>query len=153
MQGAADDIRFLDWQITRYVSPATDILYNLFTSTDKPLRDREYENLIRLYYASFSKTIRLLGSDPEELFTFDDLKKELKKCGNFALLMGPIVLHTIQADSSQIADLDERAEKSAKGETIELITGLSERGQLEYERRLNELFVDIVRLDYYHKLD
>lgn len=106
-----------------------------------------------MYYDSLSRTVKLLGSDPAELFTFVDLTNELTRYGNYALLLGPLSIQTSQADPNQIADLSKMAEKSAKGEAIELITGLSDKGQLEYERRLNELFDDIVQRGYYHKLN
>lgn len=151
----AEDVRFLDWQITRYLSPATDLVYNIFTSTDKALRDIEYENMIKLYYESLSKMVKLLGSKPDELFTVKNLKDELKKCGNFALIMAPMVVEVSQADSSEITKLDAVLDEMNEGNgmgSINLITGLSEKGQLEYERRLGDVFTDIVRLGYYHKI-
>lgn len=35
----------------------------------------------------------------------------------------------------------------------DFISRLSERGQLEYDRRLNETFEDIVRLGYHQKIN
>ena len=152
LQGIAEDIKILDWQLLRYASPAIDLITNLFTSTDKSLRDKEYDNLIKLYYESLSKTVKLLGSEPNELFTFENLQNELKRCGIYALILSPFSIQTSQADSSQITSFDEMSEKSAKGEVYEFITGLSEKGYLEYQRRLNDVFDDIDRLGYYRKL-
>lgn len=156
LKGMAEDVRFLDWQITRYLSPATDLLYNIFTSTDKALRDTEYENMIKLYYESLSKMVKLLGSNPDELFTFENLKEELKKCGNYALIMAPMLVEISQADSSEITKLDEVLDELTEGKdkgSLNLITSLSEKGQLEYERRLGDVFTDIVRLGYYHEIN
>lgn len=154
LQGIAEDIRILDWQVLRYLSPAIDLLYNIFTSTDKTLRDSEYDNLLKLYHDSLSKTVRLLGSAPEKLFTLDDLKDEMKRCGNYALLLAPMLIQVSQADSSEISNLDEMSDKIAEGETRqELITGLSEHAQQEYDRRLNGVIGDLIRLGYYHKLE
>lgn len=154
LQGIAEDIRILDWQVLRYLSPAIDLLYNIFTSTDKALRDTDYDNLLKLYHDSLSKTVRLLGSNPDELFTLDDLKDEMKRCGNFALLLAPMLIQVCQADSSDISNLDEMSDKIAVGETRqELITGLSEHAQQEYDRRLTGVIGDLIRLGYWHKLD
>lgn len=154
MQGIAEDIRILDWQVLRYLSPAIDLLYNIFTSTDAELRNNDYDNLLKLYHDSLSNTVRLLGSMPDQLFTLDDLKDEMKKCGNFALLLAPMLIQVCQADSSEISNLDEMSNKIAEGETQqELITGLNEHAQQEYDRRLNGVIGDLIRLGYYHKID
>lgn len=150
MKGVAEDIRFLDFQIIFYGSPAIDIFYNIFSSTDKTLRDKEYTNLIELYYESLSKTVKLLGSDPGELFTFEDLLSELKRFGVYALLMSPMLLQVSLAHSNEISNMDEMFDRVAEGESkINLVTGLSSEGQSEYHRRLNEVFEDVIQLGYY----
>lgn len=150
----AHDIRFLDWQVIRYASPAIDLLLIIFTSTDKAFRDKEFDNLLDCYYESLSTTVKLLGSDPNELFTFQNLKDEIKRCGNYALMLAPSVIQVLQADSSEISNLDEIMDEVARGERqIELTGSLGGRGQLEYDRRLNEVFEDIVRLGFYRKID
>lgn len=144
----------MDWQVIRYVSPAIDLLYNIFTSTDKALRDREYDNILKCYYDSLSKTVKLLGSDPDELFTFENLKDDLKRCGNYALIMAPCLLQISLAESSEISNLDEMFDKAADGEaTLDIITGLSENGQQEFDRRIGEVFEDVVRLGYYRQVN
>lgn len=153
-KNVAEDIGILDWQIIRYVSPAIDIVYNLFTSTDKAFRDKEYENLLQIYYETFSNTVKLLGSDPKKLFTFDDLQSELKEFGNYAFLLVPINTQMTQADSNDLINWDERGNNMGNEESrLEFITGLNEQAQLEYNRRLNEFFEDAVdKLGYYHEL-
>lgn len=149
-KGVAEDIRFLDWQIIHYGSPAIDLVYNLFTSTDGPLREKEYMNLLRLYHESLSKTVKLLGSDPDKLFPFDDLLSELKRCGVYALLMAPLLLQVLQAKSSEIPNMDDMFDKVAEGEgQINLVNSLSSEGQSEYDRRLNEVFEDVTKMGYY----
>lgn len=149
----AEDVRFLDWQVIRYISPAIDLLYNIFTSTSKELRAKEYDNLIQLYHESLSKMVKSLGSDPDELFTLDNLKDELKRCGNYAFLLAPMLISVSLADSSEISNLDEMCDKIADGERRhELITGLSDKAQLEYEQRLNDTVEDLVKLGYYQKI-
>lgn len=150
MKGSAEDICFLDWQICHYGSPAIDIVYNLFTSTDKALRDKEYDNLLKLYYDSLSKTVKSLGSNPDQLFTYEDLLNELKRCGVYALLMCPMLLQVVLAESSEIPNLDEMFDKVADGEAqLDIVNELGAEGQLEYDRRLNEVFEDVIKLGYY----
>lgn len=140
LKGVAEDVRFLDFQIIFFGSPAIDIFYNIFSSTDKNLRNKEYNNLIELYYESLSKTVKLLGSDPDELFTFENLLSELKRFGVYALLMAPMLLQVSLAHSNEISNMDEMFDKVAEGEsTIDLVTSLSNERQSEYDRRLNEV--------------
>lgn len=103
-----------------------------------------------MYHESLSKTVKLLGSDPEELFSFEDLLSELKRCGVYALLMSPMLLQVSLAHSNEISNMDEMFDKVAEGESkINLVTGLSSEGQSEYDRRLNEVFEDVIKLGYY----
>lgn len=135
-------------------SPAIDLVYNIFTSTDKSLRDKEYNNLLQLYYNTLAKTVRLLGSNPDELFTFDDLQSELKRFGFYGLLFSPMMIRISQATSSDINNLEDMSDKTADGESGNgLLSGLSESGQLEFERRFNGVIEDVVKLGYYHKID
>lgn len=146
----AEDFRILDWQIIRYVSPAVDLLYNIFSSTDKAFRDKEFDNLIKLYYETLSKTVKLLGSDPEKLFSFNDLQNELKRCGNYALIMPPQVIQYALADESSL-NL-EHVFDNVDGHS-DLITGLKESAQKKYEERVNGIVEDIVRLGYTRKVN
>lgn len=97
--------------------------------------------------------VKSLGSNPDELFTLDNLKDELKRCGNYAFLLAPMLISVSLAESSEISNLDEMCDKIADGERRhELITGLSDKAQLEYERRLNDTVEDLVKLGYYRKI-
>lgn len=53
-----NDIILLDWQISRLASPIHDIVYFMFTSTTKKLRDIHYDDFLRTYHDSLSKHIR-----------------------------------------------------------------------------------------------
>lgn len=154
-QNICEAVRFLDWQVFRYGPPVTDLAQNLFTCTNKAIREKEFENLLRVYHDSVSKIVKLLGSNPDKLFTFDDLQGEFKKFGLYALFFGPMTIQVTLADTSEITNMDEYCEKVATGENRqELITGLNETAQSEYGRRINEILEDMVdKFGYFHKLD
>lgn len=146
----------LDWQLLRYASPAVDLLYNLYTATDKSLRDKENDRLLQLYYKSLSDTILLLGSDPNELFTFDDLTNELKRYGSHALVMAPALLEISLADSSNLTNLNEMCDEMAGdgGATQHtFIQGMGDKARSSYRQRLTDVVDDILRLGYYRKLE
>lgn len=151
MKGIAEDVCILDWQFIRYVSPALDLLCIIFSSTDKSLRDKEYMNLLHLYHDSLSKMIKLLGSDPDELFAFDNLQDELKNCGNYALLLAPIVL---AVSTGAISDLDETFENVANGkDRRNPIYDLNSDSQLRFNERLEGVLEDIGSYGYYRKME
>lgn len=56
--GKPIELRLLDWQITRYASPATDLAYLMFCSTTKELRDIHYDNFLKFYHENLSAQIR-----------------------------------------------------------------------------------------------
>lgn len=128
------------------MSPAIDLIYHIFTATDKPLRDAEYMNLLRYYHDSLSHMIKQLGSDPNKLFTFDNLLDEMKMCGNFAFIWAPMVIAFSLADSDKIIN--------DNNQSSELIMTLSDRrAVLEFEKRINGTIGDLVDLGYFTDFD
>lgn len=146
MKGTSEEIQVLDWATIGYVSPAYDLIHTIFNSTDKSLRDKEFNNLIAIYYESLSQTIKLLGSDAEKLFTRENLNDELKRFGNFALIVTPLFIL-----SAQIQLNEPNADDTVEDNT-ERSSGLSEKHQIEYDRRINGLLEDVVNLEYYRKI-
>lgn len=86
-------------------SPAIDLSYYLLTSTTKALRER-YDDLIKVYHDSLSELITKLGSDPNKLFPFDELKRQLKQFGIYGVIMAPILLQVIVSDPKNIIDMN-----------------------------------------------
>lgn len=150
-KGIADDICILDWQFVRFVSPALDVLCTIFSSTNKALRDRDYMSLLKLYHESLCKTIRMLGSDPDQLFTFENLQDELRRCGNYSLLFAPIV---IAVSTDAISDLDEtfngtRNEECERNSIYKMKT----ESQRQFSERINGLLEDVDSFRYYQKMN
>lgn len=73
-------------------SLAIDLIYNVISSTDKTLRDKEYDNLINLYHKSLCDTVKLLKRNPKKTFSLDDLSNDLKRCRNFSLITTPMIM-------------------------------------------------------------
>lgn len=85
-----------------------------------------------------SNIVKLLGGDPNKLCPLERLKAELKRFGYLAPMMIPMLIQISLSDSSEMPNSDG--------------TGLSDVRQLEFDRRINELFEDIVSLGYYRKI-
>lgn len=88
-----------------------------------------------------------MGSDPEKLFTFDDLQNELKRCGNLAMIMTPIHLQIYLTKTEDIVDLNEISEQehfsfSSKSEF-----------EIAFRDKLNDVVTDLVNFGYYKQVE
>lgn len=147
-QKELQSVCFLDWQISRYCPPALDLLYNIFSSTDQQFRTEHYEKLLKTYYSSLSDTIKKLGSDPNKLYTYENLEAQLRKFGEFALFCGPMLIQVKVANAEHVGNLDDYAELVEKGEEPDLIKFDDEKTLMEYSKWINELITDLVDYGY-----
>lgn len=141
------DVCFLDWQLSAYCSPVLDIHYFIHISTNKEIRDAEFLNLLKLYHDSLSENIEKLGSDPEQLFSFADLKSEMKKYGKYALLKAPLLMLFMVAEKDDIVDLDEFYEKMSEDKMVPLVHTFNAAKAANYSQRVNDFIDDLYRFD------
>lgn len=111
------DIRLLDWQMSRMGSPALDISYFMMTSTNKPLRDKYYTELLDIYYSSLSETVRACGSVVEKLFKFEDFQQQLRMFGRYGLTYAPVLIQVTVSDPDSLRDFGEYIENVARNGT------------------------------------
>ena len=90
-----EDIRFLDYQLNRYASPALDILYMLFTCCTPEMRQKHYDQLLHQYYDSLSQCLTKLDCNAQKLFPFEAFLEHLRRFGGFGACMSLIDLHLI----------------------------------------------------------
>lgn len=117
------EICILDWQLARYESPALDLHDVLFVTSDKASR-KNYVHLLEHYYRALQTSIRRLGTDPQQCFTFDDLMKQMKLFGKYgfctAILSIPLIVGDVNEPKIQTA----------------------------FAQRVNDLVVDFMELGY-----
>ncbi|KAG5896760.1 hypothetical protein JTB14_031739 [Gonioctena quinquepunctata] len=77
-KGSPSKVAIIDWQISMLASPVIDLSYFLYACCSGTELN-SFEELLRFYYNSFSTQLTKLGSNPEELFSYDDLKRQWKK--------------------------------------------------------------------------
>ncbi|KAK5649030.1 hypothetical protein RI129_003922 [Pyrocoelia pectoralis] len=82
------ELCLLDWQFLRVGSPALDLSYFLFTSTDKNLRDQYYHHFIEEYYSSLFNFYVKLGGNPENCLPYSVLQDHLRKFSIYGLYIG-----------------------------------------------------------------
>lgn len=147
-KNSVQSISLLDWQFTRYCPAVVDLLYHIFSATDKQFRKKHYSQLLKTYYESLSETIRKLGSDPKKLYTYEDLEMQLRKFGEYALLCGPMVIQVKVANAKDVGNLDDYCELVERGEEPDLFNKFDEETEMKYSELINGLFTDLVDYGY-----
>lgn len=77
------DIKFIDFQVSRFTTPVVDISYFLGCSTDKELR-KNLPELLSYYYDCLMAAIRGLGHEkPDELYPLQIFTEHCNKYMKF----------------------------------------------------------------------
>ncbi|KAJ6632705.1 hypothetical protein Bhyg_16078 [Pseudolycoriella hygida] len=98
-------LRLVDFQLLRLTSPVMDISYFLSTSTNPTVLQR-FDDLLQIYYNSLATFLTKLGSDPQKLFTFDDLEDQFRQFGDYGLIFASILIGVMVSDAEDIIDMD-----------------------------------------------
>lgn len=132
--------------MSRFTSPAIDIAYFFLTSTDKSFREAHFQELLQTYYLNLANIIRATGSDPNELFPEAELQRQLRQFGVYAVMLAPMMVQIMIADSSEIGNLDDMADTMAMGnDETGPLTHLSPAKRIEYVNRLKDTIADARR--------
>lgn len=133
------DIHLIDWQFVQFGSPALDLTYFLFVSTEKELRDQHYDDLIELYYDTLVKSLNRLGSDPKKLFTFNDLQEQLNRFALFGIITAPILIQVQTVAPDNIPNLDKLSKDGVR------LTQLVDSNNTIYTRRMSNAIRDFFK--------
>lgn len=117
--------------------------YYLLTSTTKELRVH-FDDLIKVYHDALSEIVTKLGSDPQKLFPFDELKNQLKQFGVYGAIMAPILLQVIVADPKNIVDLNVIDENTQDLD----FTTFDDSSKIAYRERISDAIQDAKRLGW-----
>ncbi|KAK7872610.1 hypothetical protein R5R35_001946 [Gryllus longicercus] len=104
--GEVADLRFIDFQITRFASPALDITYFMYTSPQSDVRARHMDRLLMEYCDEFRKTVRSLGY-AGRVFSLKELRDEMRRVLFFGFTTSVGTLATVLAEPDQVMDLSE----------------------------------------------
>ncbi|KAG5893741.1 hypothetical protein JTB14_001385 [Gonioctena quinquepunctata] len=80
--------KFVDFQVYKYASPASDLLFFLFTSVQQQVLEEDLDTLIKFYHTEFLKNLHDLGCDTTP-FRMEHFEKELalESKGVFAVVV------------------------------------------------------------------
>lgn len=135
----------MDWQVSRFGSPVLDISYYILSSTTKELREHHFDELINIYYQTLAESVRKCGSDPEQLFSFNDLQDQFKKFGKYGVVMAPCLLQIIVSDPNNIVNMDELA-ANVDGNTGTLdMAKFDEHTELAFKNRITDVIEHAIK--------
>jgi hypothetical protein len=102
-------IAMLDWQLSKFCSPVTDLSYFIYSciSSDDL---RRFDDVLERYYKSFSDFVRKLGSNPDEIYPFSQFLSDWKVFARFGVMMALMVMKIAVCDQDEVADLAETVE-------------------------------------------
>ncbi|XP_014086073.3 uncharacterized protein pkm isoform X2 [Bactrocera oleae] len=145
-------MRLLDWQLLRYSSPISDLMYFIFTCTSRKFRKAHYGDVLNVYYEELIRHISRLGSNPFKLFPREKFDEELKNRGAVAILFAMIVLPIITLKSEDVPNLENLSEQAEIGKLKNLKdSGLLCEGNLhEYSERMRDVIIDCINFGYIH---
>ncbi|CAL8073066.1 unnamed protein product [Orchesella dallaii] len=65
-QGSVTDVKFLDFQLARVTSRCSDLAYLLYTSLKIPILNERFDELLHIYYDSFTSFVTANSSSADE---------------------------------------------------------------------------------------
>lgn len=77
-------MRFIDFQLSRYVSPVVDLAHIIFNCCTPETRRKHYDQLINEYHEALSECVKSYDYDPDVLFPYEKLRQHLMKYGKYA---------------------------------------------------------------------
>uniref|UniRef100_A0A4Y0BSZ1 CHK kinase-like domain-containing protein n=1 Tax=Anopheles funestus TaxID=62324 RepID=A0A4Y0BSZ1_ANOFN len=146
--GAPDNIIFLDWQITRYVSPVLDIAYFLFCCTDEEFRRRYYDEMLNIYHNSLATLLEKLGHNPQEVFPRTALVRQLRRYGKFGILMAVFLVPMMCTRPEDLHDMEDAAEKYRDSNELDVKAITTNTNKRAYHTRMSTAIRDMVRYGY-----
>ena len=135
----------LDWQLARYGSPALDLSFFLFICTDKKLRDRHYDDLLKMYYYSLCLRLAELGTDPRKVISYEAVQSELRTCAIFGLNMALPILYVLTSEAEDIPDWECYGECDDGLKMMDY----SSRNEEMYNRRVRDIVTDFAEKGYF----
>ncbi|XP_045507205.1 uncharacterized protein LOC123703296 [Colias croceus] len=79
------DAKMIDFQLSRYASPVLDLIFCIYACTDQELLLKHYDDILKNYYSVLSNQIKELGSNPDNVYSWDTFMGEVKKYSYFGL--------------------------------------------------------------------
>ncbi|XP_043463724.1 uncharacterized protein LOC122499435 [Leptopilina heterotoma] len=102
---------FIDFQTTRYTSPARDILIFLYYTTTRAFRIENSEKLLKIYYDSLAKCLEEVNMDIWKIYPWEEF---LESIANFKLYSLIRVIYILPIAFSDLKTKDEESDSGSE---------------------------------------
>ncbi|XP_026493300.2 uncharacterized protein LOC113398657 [Vanessa tameamea] len=128
------DVISVDYQTLQMSSPIIDLMYFIFTGSDKNFRKHHMKDTIEHYYTELRAALERLNLNPDEVYPRDDFDYELQKVMPFGLLISMfcLLIITVQEEDAPKVNKD-----------IEINDFVVSPNDL-YKERLNDIIDDYI---------
>ncbi|RZB73450.1 EcKinase, DUF1679, and/or APH domain containing protein [Asbolus verrucosus] len=104
------DMRLIDWQMSGLGSPVLDLSYFFYCCCWNDV-DENLEEWLQIYYDSLTNQLKELGSDPEEVFSFNTLMRHWRRFSRYGVIIGSFILRFSLCEEDDAPDFAEAAEQ------------------------------------------
>ncbi|XP_060532512.1 uncharacterized protein LOC132705722 [Cylas formicarius] len=133
---APEKVVMLDFQISKLASPVLDLAYHICAVITP--NDSHLEELLGIYYRSFSGYLRQLGSNPDIVFPYSSLIEQWRKYSLIGIFFAGMVLPINLLDKSDVMNVEDFDENAFKN--------LTKKVHGKYKTQLNERIIAAFRL-------
>ncbi|XP_045777988.1 uncharacterized protein LOC123875927 [Maniola jurtina] len=130
------DIISIDYQTLQQANPILDLMYFIFSGSDKKFRDKHFKQTLELYYTELCAALRRLDLDPNEIYPREDFDYELQKVMPYGLMLAMFCLLVVTV---------EEADAPTVSKDIAL-TDFALPPSTLYKERLNDIVDDFVAM-------
>ncbi|CAH2089111.1 unnamed protein product [Euphydryas editha] len=100
----------VDYQTLFKSNPIFDLMYFIFTGSDKNFRKNHFKETIEHYYKELRAALERLNLDPDDIYPREDFDYELKKMMPFGLLISMFLLLIITVEEEDAPKVEEANE-------------------------------------------
>ncbi|XP_054267786.1 uncharacterized protein LOC128989770 [Macrosteles quadrilineatus] len=102
--GKVIDVMFIDFQLLRYSSPITDILYFVYTSANEEVRENKLQDLYDIYLQTLNEMLENLGC--KDRMTREEFSEKLRSASDFVLVVIGTILPFTKCEAENALDME-----------------------------------------------
>lgn len=110
------DIKLIDFQISKWATPAADLTYFIWTSGNEDVRQNRLTDLFQEYLTNFNRTLDEVPWSSHDRLTWQELYADLQTARVWALVMICLCLPLMISAPDDVVDFTNFTEKDFKSE-------------------------------------
>ncbi|CAG4989438.1 unnamed protein product [Colias eurytheme] len=130
------DVIPIDFQTLSRCNPVVDVLYFLFSGSDKEFRAKYLKKSFEHYYNELSAALTRFNLNPDEIYPKEDFEYELKEVLPLGLFVGLLLLMVVTVETEDFPKLDEKSE----------LKDVYYSPSAAYKIRMNDLLEDCIEM-------